>query len=577
MRKRRSIFDGLVFLSLFNLLLLRVWAQLLPAVVNPANLYYMEEPPHRIHYLLVLFTLFAAAAAATGAAACARSASRRWSKSLTRGAMLALAFAALNAVAAQLPAGSFDGLLGAPGSGARHTVAVAVAGVAIALLWWRPGAVVAAVELFGLVALPFLLMTVAQALWTFATWEPDRFAGGSLRSPPAAERLPPRPRDAPRVVLIVFDELDQRAAFTARPQRLSLPELDRLQSESLVARNAFAPARETRRSVASMLLGRQVSWAMPSGPTALPCAFDGGGEPERVEDCWSDQPNLFARVRARGVNAAVAGWYHPYCRLFAPVLSGCAWAGLPYWNSERLRDSFGQQWHEVVKPLPLAGGWLRPGTRIRGAHRDAYQRIQRAALRMAGDAGMGFTLLHFPVPHHPDIWDPTHATLSVTDRRSYFDNLELADRTLGEVRAAMTSAGLWDRSSVIVTSDHWWRAIHREDWGLTDEEESVFANELNRRVPFLVKLARQRARFNYPKAFNTLLVHDLVLALLAGEIETPRALAAWIDQRRLQSRVPYPVVIPGAHDRPASSRRRQARPSLDSGKTPMQIGLPEAL
>ncbi len=53
------MFDLLVCLSLFNLVLLRIWAQLLPAVVNPANLYYMEEAPHRIHYPLVLLSLVA--------------------------------------------------------------------------------------------------------------------------------------------------------------------------------------------------------------------------------------------------------------------------------------------------------------------------------------------------------------------------------------------------------------------------------------------------------------------------------------------------------------------------------------
>jgi hypothetical protein len=382
-------------------------------------------------------------------------------------------------------------------------------------------------------------MTVGQAIWTFARHEPGRFAGHALTSEPLAAPLSARAPDASRVVWIIFDELDQRALFTARHSGLELPEFDRLRGESLIALNAFAPARETRRSIASMLLGRQVSWAMPSGASALPCAVEGGGEETAVADCWAHHPNLFERVREVGVNAGVSGWYHPYCRLFADVLTACSWAGLPYWNSPRVRDSFDQQWHEIVKPLPLVNHWLRPGTRIRGAHRDAYERIRAAALEMAPDPDLGLAMLHFPVPHHPDIYDREREALSVIDERSYFDNLALADRALGEVRGAMEAAGLWDASIVIVTSDHWWRAIHRGDWGLTPEEEVVFADERNRRVAFLLKLANQSEASVYPRAFNTLLVHDLILDMLSGGSTTPAAIAAWLDGRRGNAPVPY--------------------------------------
>jgi hypothetical protein len=291
--------------------------------------------------------------------------------------------------------------------------------------------------------------------------------------------------------------------------------------------------------MASMLLGRQVSWAMPSGAAALPCALEGGGEEAAVADCWTQYPNLFERVRESGANVGVSGWYHPYCRLFADSLASCTWAGLPYWNSPRVLDSFDQQWHEFVKPLPFVNRWLRPGTRIRGAHRDAYERILAAALELAPDPEFALAMLHFPVPHHPDIYDRKRAVMSLTDERSYFDNLALADRTLAEIRAVMEAAGLWDASIVIVTSDHWWRAIHRADWGLTPEEEAVFADERNRRIPFLLKFAGPSEAFVYPRAFNTLLVHDLILDLLSGESATPAAVANWLDERRVTAPVPY--------------------------------------
>jgi hypothetical protein len=567
MRSRRTLFDLLVCLSLFNLVLLRIWAQLLPAVVNPANLYYMEVAPYRIHYPLVLATLIAVAAALAAFAAWARRSRRGWPRGVARGFLLLLALAALNSLASQLPAEIQPAALAGSGPITDALFAFGFAAVLALLLWWRPGWVDAAIEVFAIVALPFLLMTVAQSIWTFADHQPDRFAGGRLTSGPPAAILPPRSPDATRVVWIVFDELDQRALFLARHPGLAMPEFDRLRAESFVAMNAFAPARETRRSIASMLLGRQVSWALPSGPSTLPCSIDGAGEEAAVDDCWTQFPNLFERVREGGTNIGVSGWYHPYCRLFGDFLSACEWAGLPYWNSPRIRDSLHQQWHEIVKPLPLISGWLRPGTRIRGAHRDAYQRILAAALEMAQDPVIGFAMLHFPVPHHPDIYDRKRQELSIDDERSYFDNLALADRTLGEVRAAMEAAGLWEQSTVIVSSDHWWRAIHRGDWGLTPEEELVFAGERNRRVPFLVKLAGESEPSTYPRGFNTLLVHDLILDLLAGEITARESLVAWFDERRATARVPYlqpttkgPMGFERGAKPESTSRRTQGKP-----------------
>ena len=293
-----------------------------------------------------------------------------------------------------------------------------------------------------------------------------------------------------------------------------------------------------------MLLGVQVGWAMPNGASTLPCALEGAPAGDSVSDCWSEYRNVFQEARELVANVGIAGWYHPYCRIFFESVCDCTWAGLPYWNSPRISDSLDQQWEEVVEPIPIVGDWLGPGARIRRAHRDAFAVIRAAALRIAADPEIGLALLHFPVPHHPDIYDPDRGELSIEDERSYFDNLLLADRTLGEVRAAMQAASLWEASTVIVTSDHWWRAIHRGDWGLTSEEEVLFADGANRRIPFLVKFSGEALPLAYRKAFNTLLLHDLVLEILAKQLATADALKDWLDANRTRAPIPYPVVPP---------------------------------
>lgn len=413
----------------------------------------------------------------------------------------------------------------------------------VALLGWllrfRAAAVFGAIEIFAIFASPFLLMTIGQAVWAWNTQQPDRFANAFLGPGELAKPLAVRSEGAPRVVWILFDELDQNAAFDARPDFLELPEFDRFALDAFVATNAFAPAGETRRSVASMLLGKQVVWALPSGESELPCRVAVGGAESEASDCWSQHENLFEALRKQGIDSGVAGWYHPYCRVFASSLSRCAWSGLPYWDSSRLVDSFDQQWEEVVKTIPVVRDWLRPGVRIRRAHAESFTSIRRAALEIAVDPDLGFALLHFPVPHHPDIYDPDRAAISVDDRRSYFDNLELADRTLGEVRTRMEAAGLWDSTTVVVTSDHWWRAIHRGDWGLQPEEEAVFGSGENRRIPFFAKFPGQRRPVEFAKPFNTVLLHDFTLGVFAGRIATPIQASQWLGKARRAAPIPY--------------------------------------
>jgi arylsulfatase A-like enzyme len=146
------------------------------------------------------------------------------------------------------------------------------------------------------------------------------------------------------------------------------------------------------------------------------------------------------------------------------------------------------------------------------------------------------------VPHPVGIYDRTRHDFKVSGESSYLDNLELSDRALGELRQAMESAGLWDSSTLVVSGDHWWRA---EIWSrldsLTEEEAAVAPPAPDHRVPFVVKLAGEKEALAYQPEMNTVLTHDLVLAVLRGEVRTPQQAAAWLDQHRSLGDSPYNV------------------------------------
>jgi hypothetical protein len=114
------------------------------------------------------------------------------------------------------------------------------------------------------------------------------------------------------------------------------------------------------------------------------------------------------------------------------------------------------------------------------------------------------------------------------------DNLALADRTLGDVRKAMEKAGLWDRSIVLVSSDHPLRPYewnYRPTWTAEDQQVTPAGKE-SPLIPFLLKLPGESRGVSFKPAFNTVLTQDLLLAALQGKITTPKAAVSWLERNR---------------------------------------------
>ncbi len=93
------------------------------------------------------------------------------------------------------------------------------------------------------------------------------------------------------------------------------------------------------------------------------------------------------------------------------------------------------------------------------------------------------------------------------------------------MRRRLEEAGLWERTAVVVTSDHNWRQSFSLD-GKTDA-----------RVPFLVKLPAQKEGITYETELSTVLAHDLVLAILRGELSQAEQVRGWLSERRSREQV----------------------------------------
>jgi len=199
----------------------------------------------------------------------------------------------------------------------------------------------------------------------------------------------------------------------------------------------------------------------------------------------------------------------------------------------------------LLELFPLPSGW-RPKQyekslqTNRAGHLADYNELLAEAESVAADTQFGLTFIHLPVPHPPDIYNREEGRFDNTGDDRYLDGLALADRTLGELRKTMEAARVWDSTTIVLSSDHWWRADLWQDKAFwSAENASVATPRVDHRVPFLIKLAGQKEASTYSAPFNTVLTHDLILDVLSGKISTSSQVHAWLDAHRTIGESPY--------------------------------------
>jgi hypothetical protein len=372
-------------------------------------------------------------------------------------------------------------------------------------------------------------------------------------SAPAATQEIPSDR---RVIWIIFDEMDFRLGFLDRPSSVKLPALDRFSSEAIFAQNAYPPGGDTVLSLPSLITGRLVSWSHRTAANELMLTFADNNQAVP----WSTQPNVFSRARTMGFNTALAGWYHPYCRIIGNSLTKCSWetASTGFLPDKPIANLVSDSRDVAVTTsmFRIAEAALLPESlRIFLASREGsiwrkydlknYLNIHREAMALVRDPNIQLILVHYPIPHPPGIYDRSKHDFSFDSSSCYLDNLELADRALSELRQEMEKADLWESTTVLISSDHRLRADrvwqHHFIWQapFTKVDPVVFNSIKDERIPFVLKLAGERTGLSYEPPFNTVLSHDLILAILSGEISKEADVAKWLDQHRSIGESPY--------------------------------------
>jgi len=386
----------------------------------------------------------------------------------------------------------------------------------------------------------FVLLTFAESAWFVFTYRQPVVSANS------SSQMKSRAKDgsSPRVVWLLFDELDQQVAFAQRPQSISLPEMDRFKQTSFVSNNAYPPAGATALSMPALINGRLVSKIDPIGPEEMMLRYSDSSKSVK----WSEEPNVFSDARKIGLNTGVVGWYHPYCRVIGDDLTTCFVAGddTTQW---KLSQVIVAQWERALYTIPFFQSFSYstglidrlPRQEFFRQHQvETYSEVMQQARNVVANNDLGLVLIHLSVPHPPGIYDRAKNAMTSERHRNYLDNLMLADRTLGELRRSMEASNAWDNTTVIITADHWWRVeTWRAGGAWTPEEESAVAGGKDHRVPFMIKMAGQKEAYSYDQTFNTVLLRNLVGAILRHDVNDAPGIANWLDANRTIGESPY--------------------------------------
>jgi len=164
-----------------------------------------------------------------------------------------------------------------------------------------------------------------------------------------------------------------------------------------------------------------------------------------------------------------------------------------------------------------------------------YFQIRDHAYADAVDPRVGFVMLHFPAPHMYAIYNRWRRDFTLDPTLDYLDNLALVDRTVGELRAKLEAAGLWDQTSILITADHGFRPdMWRGHYGWTQNMERI-SEHSSQLVPFILKLAGKHDHIVVDRPFSNIVSSDVAMAVLSGQISTAAQAADWIEKRAANS------------------------------------------
>lgn len=518
--KNKLIEEFIIALSLSNLLFITSWRRL---VYPTSESYHIKLEPYPLDFLGVLLSVILTAAVFYGGLWISRRINKSETPLLTKLIFLGFFVITLNGIRLQF----FE-------SESSFYVKIGLLVVSLLLgiiffIKWREKLFILP-KTFLLIVSPFIVFTFFQAISGFLTANPQ--SENTITSQIAEIKTKEKNNIKNRVVWIIFDELDYFVPFETNPSKVNLPEFTKLKNESLFATNAVSPAYTTIESIPSLLTGKIIKKSKTLGKNELAVSFE-----ENKTAKFSEIPNVFQKVKEMNGETAVVGWYHSYCRVIGKDLSACQWESFDTVNDFEpipLPRIIARNFLNCLISLPFGYRLFEQiNLKIEGVVENSgylkrHSRMMEDSKIVISEPRIDLALIHLPFPHTPSYYNKSTGEFSPSVT-SYLDNLALSDKMFGELRKTLEDKGLWENSTIIVSSDHQWR-LNNYQLKSSDKDFSLTNGTEHPNIPFFLKPKGQKESIIYEKPFNTVITHDLILAILKGEISTINEVKDWMDK-----------------------------------------------
>jgi hypothetical protein len=334
--------------------------------------------------------------------------------------------------------------------------------------------------------------------------------------------LPPGSiQEQPRVVWILLDELSFDQTFDHRQPGLNLPNFDALRGQSTSFSNILPAGYFTDKIIPAVLRGKAVvdERSGSDGSLFVRSSPDSGWER------YDPQATVFGDAHRLGWTTGIAGWFNPYCRIFASVADQCAWLPESYTFHGHM-SSRKTVLENALAPLRIKSGASAENVES-SEHQAAYSALMDLSRALVNNGSIRFVYLHLPVPHPPGVYDRTRRQMR--NGGSYLDNLALADEALGELRAAIEATGEARNTTLMVSSDHSMRVPKwRGGLSWTSEDERVFHARFDMRPVLLIHFAGDGTAHAVDSLFDELRTHDLLEEILQGRMKNAGELNRWL-------------------------------------------------
>ena len=366
------------------------------------------------------------------------------------------------------------------------------------------------IYLMLLYSFPFSIITLPQALYRSISLPPTaQNAHEPAITNTSSNSLADEPKK-PKIIWLLFDELDSRIGFYERPESINLPAFDQLQEECISALYGESHKQSTLRAIPSFLTGKIVEDVKFSDADSLGLRFVNGVSDDFVQLESTD--TILSDANGKGCNTAIVGMYHPYDRLFKDVANYSSAYMVGSYSPKASQSVLKEMYQQILGILPLYN-------RICAVH--MYEGMLHECTEFARDPNCDFLFAHISVPHGPHIYDRSSGKYTVFNfaKDAYLDSLILADNFLNSVRRSLEASGEWEDCVVLITSDH---ALRQVEFG---DRRTVH------QTPLLLKMPGKNAKTNLPTHFSPKKVtRPLLNGILSGKLQSQQQVMYWLNQ-----------------------------------------------